>query len=423
MSEAEMVGQRVGEYVLLEVIGRGGMSIVYRARQARIDRDVAVKLIVPPYSKHPKLVERFVREAQAVARLQHPHILPVLDVGTVDDQPFMVLAYLPGGTLTRQIAGSQGGLSLNDTICYATEIGAALDYAHGQGIIHRDVKPGNVLLDAQGHAYLSDFGVALLAAEDANEESQTPGTYAYMAPEVAMGEPASKASDIYSMGIVIFEMLAGQRPYNVREKAELLAALAADDQPDVLAMRPTLPQGVRVALMQALAGDPESRPGRASSLALALTRAAGMDRMPCPPRRAVTPPAVEENPVPAAPMLSEELATPSPVPDVVPAAPSPAFIPDFSTEDATPIPAITPPPPDESPPWTGARIAGAGESPPTKPADMPTQKAKAIGRLPGDIDEQETSGRGRRLLIGSLFVLVVGLIGLIVFFAILLSGR
>src|SRR5687767_2356697 len=151
MSEAEMVGQTVGEYELLEVIGRGGMSIVYRARQARIDRDVAVKLIVPPYSKHAKLVERFVRESQAVARLQHPHILPVLDVGTLGDQPFMVLAFLPGGTLTRQIASSQGGLSLNDTICYATEIGAALDYAHAQGIIHRDVKPGNVLIDAQGH--------------------------------------------------------------------------------------------------------------------------------------------------------------------------------------------------------------------------------------------------------------------------------
>src|SRR5262245_3283293 len=134
MSTPDTEKRALGEYELLEVIGRGGMAIVYRARQPRVDRDVAVNVIVPAFSNHPLLVKRFEEEARAVARLQHPHILPVLDVGVEGSQPFMVMAYLSGGTLTRRIATTPGGLPLDDVICFATEIGSALDYAHSQGI-------------------------------------------------------------------------------------------------------------------------------------------------------------------------------------------------------------------------------------------------------------------------------------------------
>jgi len=270
--------QKLGEYELGEEIGRGGMAVVYRAFQPRVGREVAIKVIVPPFNQHPELIRRFEAEARALAGLQHPHILPVLDVGVVRGQPYMVMAYASGGTLTRQIAASDRGLRMAQAICVTNDIASALDYAHSQGIVHRDVKPGNILLDAAGNAYLSDFGIALLASQvDAPQ-----GTFAYMAPEVAHGERAFPASDVYALGIVIFEMLTGKRPYSARDKDSLLAAQAANPRPDARLIRPDLPAGVQVVIGQALLWEPDSRPPRAASLAAALSRAAGLENMPCP---------------------------------------------------------------------------------------------------------------------------------------------
>lgn len=386
---ADGAGKTLGEYQLLEVIGQGGMAVVYRARQSRIDRDVAIKLIIPPYSKHPKLVKRFEDEARAVARMQHPHILPVLDVGVQDDQPFMVMTYVSGGTLTRRIATS-GGMPLTEVVCIASEIAEALDYAHAQGIIHRDVKPGNVLLDAQGHAYLADFGVALLiSGKSAEQDQQTPGTYAYMAPEVVYGAPASRASDIYALGMVIFEMLAGKRAYDVREKDELIAAMTAQPQPDLTEYRPDLPPGVRVAVMQALAADPESRPARASSLALVLTRAAGMDRLPCPPRPAAYMPSIRAEPAaelvspPPEALLVEDVRTPPPDPTV-------GLIPRLSDED------MSPPPPSHS--------AREAEPLPTRPTSGVPTRSRDAAVTTAPVSMQRTA---------PILVVVIG-VGLIV---------
>jgi len=395
MSTPDIEKRTLGEYELLDVIGRGGMAIVYRARQPRVDRDVAVKVIVPPFSNHPFLVKRFEDEARAVARLQHPHILPVLDVGVEGAHPYMVMAYLSGGTLTRRIATTPGGLPLDDVICFATEIGSALDYAHTQGIIHRDVKPGNVLLDGQGHAYLSDFGVAILAGVDTSKENQTPGTYAYMAPEVATGSPATPSSDIYSLGIVIFEMLAGKRPYDVREKAELLAALASEDQPDLMDKRPDLPPGMRVAVMQALSPEPESRPAHASSLALAVSRGAGLDRLPCNPRRPGT------GPLAAAQPTITEAQTPPPEAAQDEGRPETLPIPVPSAE------LLTPPP--EPTPETVVPPSPAIESLPTRPAERIIEESKPV---PSD---KPSSHLRAILLVSALICSILVLIALILY--------
>jgi serine/threonine-protein kinase len=351
------------------------MAVVYRARQARAGRDVAIKVIPPPYASYPSVVQRFENEARAAARLQHPHILPVYDVGVEGGRPYMVMAYLTGGTLRHRlvqaikdaggalpdldapdtqtdIALPVAGLPLNEVICLTYEIASALDYAHAHGIIHRDVKPGNVLLDGQGHAYLSDFGIAQLGDAAPEGRSETPGTFAYMAPEVALGEAATPASDIYALGVVVFEMLTGQRPYEAHDRESIIAAHERPIRPDLRVLRPDLPPGVRVAVMQALARSPESRPAHAGSLALALSRAAGLERLTCGPeidRRAPAAPlpALVEGP-------TGLIATPPPEPLPDEAAPLPLTI---------PVPAL-PIEPVEGP-LPGVRAVD--EEPPTPP--------------------------------------------------------
>lgn len=273
-----LVGLSIGHYQLREIIGQGGMAIVYRASQPRIDRDVAIKVIAAPYARHPAFVRRFEQEMRATAHLQHPHILPVYDVGLDGDQLYMVMAYYSGGTLSRRIAGSPAGLPIEEILCVTIQVAAALDHAHRQGIIHRDVKPGNIMLDGRGNAYLGDFGIAQLADAEALPAF---GTYAYMAPEIAEGRSASPASDIYSLGMVVAEMLAGHRPFEAHDRAALMEVYETHFKLGIRDARPELPPGIQVVLEQALSRDPVSRPAYASALAQALLRASGVTGLPC----------------------------------------------------------------------------------------------------------------------------------------------
>ncbi len=289
------MGNRLGQYELVEEIGRGGMAVVYRARQPHADRDVAVKVISPDYARYPSVIRRFEGEARAAARLQHPHILPVYDVGVERGQPYLVMAYTPGGTLSKRLAAlprrAEGdpsdpripvGMPLATVVRLTAQIATALDYAHAHGVVHCDVKPGNVLLDEQGFAYLADFGIARLASDVPELDGHTPGTYAYMAPEVAAGDAPGPASDVYALGIMVFEMLTGCRPYEAHDRRSVVE-MAGRAPPDLLALRPDLPPGVRVVVSQALSPQPESRPAHAGSLALALARAAGLEQLVCAP--------------------------------------------------------------------------------------------------------------------------------------------
>ncbi len=307
------VGRRLGPYELEEQIGQGGMGVVFRAIQPSVHRTVAVKVIGQPYAQDPAFLSGFETEVRA-AQLQHPHILPVYDVGVDDGHPYLVMAYVGGGTLADAIAAAPRGLPLEDVARITLQIGAALDQAHAAGVLHRDLKPGNVLLDEQGNAYLSDFGVAQVAGEVGIEWLDAPGTRPYMAPEVLGGEPASTASDLYALGVITYEMLTGHRP---RTQPNRPPDRRVGSPPPAL---DALPPGMRMAVMQALHPDPDARPPSASAFAQTLGRACERlaPPIPAPPIPDLDDILFEDLP------LFGELATPPPSvsPGAAPTSPS-----------------------------------------------------------------------------------------------------
>jgi serine/threonine protein kinase len=211
--EAALVGQTLGQYRLMERIGRGGMATVYKAYQPSLDRYVAVKVLPTYLAQDPDFAARFRREARAIARLNHPHILPVHDFGQEGELSYIVMRYVEGGTLKKMLGRP---LALDRVVDILAQVGDALDYAHQQGVIHRDVKPANVLMDQGRWAFLSDFGLAKMAAASVQltKTGVGLGTPAYMSPEQAQGKPVDAQSDIYSLGIMLFEMLTGQVPFD-----------------------------------------------------------------------------------------------------------------------------------------------------------------------------------------------------------------
>lgn len=261
---------RIGRYQLIKEVGQGGMGSVYRAYQADLDRIVAVKVINQDYSKAADAHRRFEREALATARLQHPHILPIYEVGTDNGQPFIAMGYVTGGTLSDHIYGPTHLMSLERTLSFAPQIAQAMDYAHSRGIVHRDIKPDNILFDDVGHAYLADFGLA------GGLGGYTFGAYPYLAPEVAFGAEITPASDIFAFGVVLFEVLAQKHPAPAETLEELQYVYQNGlFETDIRKYRPDLPPGVVVALFQALHFDPAARPATASAVVRMMALAAG----------------------------------------------------------------------------------------------------------------------------------------------------
>src|SRR6266567_4409899 len=198
-----------GRYHLDRLLGRGGMSEVWLANDAELDRRVALKLLAPDAD-----TARFDREARAVASLAHPNITQLYDYGEDEGRPYMVLEYLPGGTLEEWLR-TQSVLSDDETFAVAAGIAAGLAHAHARGVVHRDLKPANVLFDEEGRPKLADFGIARLAAGEGTltEAGTLLGTAAYISPEQASGEPAGPPSDVYSFGVILYRMLTGQLPF------------------------------------------------------------------------------------------------------------------------------------------------------------------------------------------------------------------
>jgi tRNA A-37 threonylcarbamoyl transferase component Bud32 len=249
------------------------MATVYKAYQADVDRYVAVKVLPPHPGRDPQFTDRFRREAATVARLQHPHILPLYDFGEQDGTLYLVTALIPGGTLSDRIR--RGPLPLHEVERLLMQMAPALDYAHRNNVIHRDIKPDNILLDSEGYALLTDFGIAKLAETESRMTltGSLVGTPAYMSPEQAQGLPAEPRSDIYSLGIVIYEMLTGRQPFTAETPMQVLIKHMNEPLPPISAVVPGLPPALDAVLQQALTKSPERRYASAVAFAEDFARA------------------------------------------------------------------------------------------------------------------------------------------------------
>jgi serine/threonine-protein kinase len=274
---SSLIGRTLGKYEITELLGRGGMATVYKGYQREIDRYVAIKVLPPHPGQDPQFVERFRLEARTVARLQHPHILPLYDYGVEDDILYLVTAYVEGGALSDRIDG--GPMMLSEVEQILRQIASALDYAHRQGVIHRDIKPDNILLDKEGHALLADFGIVKIVEGDTNLTGTggLVGTPAYMAPEQGRGESVSNAADIYSLAVVVYEMITGHQPFQAETPMQIVLKHMNEPPPSITENMSTLPPGLERVMQRALAKNPVNRYSSAVEFAEDFARAVHSD--------------------------------------------------------------------------------------------------------------------------------------------------
>ena len=276
----------VGRYSLVREIGRGGMGIVYLAHEVALDRPVALKLLPPEMAAQPALRERFLREARTAARLSHPNIVQIYAVDEADDFVFFAMAYVDGGTLGDRIR-ERGPLSNSEAVRLLREVSWALGHAHLQGVVHRDVKPDNILLELEsGRAMVADFGIAVIS-EDAETESATEfvGTAEFMSPDQATGGVVDARSDLYSLACVGFYALSGKVPFTGPSAAAILIAHVNEPAPPMLSVAPHVPPVVATALDRCLRKDPEQRFPAGEALADALQPEVEIDRALAVPLR------------------------------------------------------------------------------------------------------------------------------------------
>jgi serine/threonine protein kinase/predicted ATPase len=263
---------KLGAYELLEEIGKGGMATVYRAYQTTMDRDVAIKVIRSSIVNDSNALERFQQEAKVIARLEHPHILPVYDFDGRHEPPYIVMRYLDGGTLKDVM--KQGLLPLQEVTHVFQQIAAALDYAHRQGIVHRDIKPSNIMIDREGNAFVSDLGIARITGNLASERrgitasGAIVGTPEYMSPEQALGRSdVNYQADIYSLGVMLFEMLTGQIPFDGDSAMAILLKHVQSPIPSARELNSELPDSLEYVIERAMAKEADARYNSAGQMA------------------------------------------------------------------------------------------------------------------------------------------------------------
>lgn len=252
-------GQQLGPYQIINQIGKGGMAAVYKAYHAAVDRYVAIKIIANQLVENAEFLKRFQQEARLIARLEHPHILPIHDFGEADGVPYMVMRYLEAGTLKERLNASP--LTLPEVDRIFSQLADALQYAHENGVIHRDIKPSNVMLDKRGSVFLTDFGIArmLEGSSSLTATGTVTGTPDYMSPEQAQGLKADQRSDVYSLGIVLFEMLTGRVPFEAETPLAVLFKQIQEPPPPLSVIRPDLPYPLEPVLLKALTKNPADR--------------------------------------------------------------------------------------------------------------------------------------------------------------------
>ena len=250
------MGRRVRDLELAENIGSGGFGAVYRAYQPSVDREVAVKVILPEFAEHPDFVARFEAEARTVAKLEHPHIVPLYDYWHDDDGAYLVMRFIKGGSLRDELENG-GALPLEQVRGIFDQICDALQAAHEQGVIHRDLKPENILLDERGQAYLTDFGIAKdLTAESLTNTGGLMGSAAYIAPEQAKNAPVTPETDVYALGILLYELLTGEHPFPDQTLVQLVQSHLNDPLPR---LDGGLPGNIDEAIQRATAKEPQDR--------------------------------------------------------------------------------------------------------------------------------------------------------------------
>jgi eukaryotic-like serine/threonine-protein kinase len=254
-----MVGELIaGRYELLELVGAGGMSNVFRAHDRLLERTVAIKMLHDQLGADEDYVERFRREARAVAQLSHPNIVTVIDRGQEDGRQYIVFEYIEGDSLKQVVA--EGPLAVEDAVDLAVQVGEALAFAHDRGLVHRDVKPQNVLLTEEGRAKVTDFGIArTLDVKGVTQTGTVLGTSDYIAPEQARGQQVDRKTDIYSLGAVVYELLTGEVPYEGDNFVAVAMQHVHEPVPSLLERRRGLPLRLDLAVQRAMAKDPDDR--------------------------------------------------------------------------------------------------------------------------------------------------------------------
>ncbi len=310
---ADLIGRNLGRYHLEALLGAGGMGQVYRARDPGLDRQVAVKVLAATLAQESGYLERFQREARAAGKLSHPNIVPVYDVGEQDGLMYLVMQLVPGGTL-REYLARRGALPLGEAISILEQVASALQHAHERGLIHRDVKPANILMSSDGRALLADFGIVRVTQN--NETALTRmgafvGSPEYAAPEMVLGQSADQRVDIYALGVMAYQMLAGRLPFTGLNPMALLVQHAQEQPPSPRSFNPAISPAVEAVILKAMAKAPAARYQSAIEMVQALKAATGGQTLAT---QAAPPPAQQPTPVPG------QRPTPPPVlPEAPPA--------------------------------------------------------------------------------------------------------
>jgi len=267
-------GQMLGTYRIINQVGQGGMAAVYKAYQPSMDRNVAIKVLPGQLAESKEFTKRFQQEARIIARLEHAHILPVIDYGESDGISYFVMRYLEAGTLKTKMEA--GPLSLGEIDRIFTQLASALSYAHSQGVIHRDLKPANALIDTQGNLFLTDFGIAKLLEDASPRLTQTDaimGTPAYISPEQAQAQTVDQRSDIYSLGIILFEMVTGRVPFVADTPLAVILKHVSNPLPLPSSIKTDIPEAIEQVILKALAKNPDDRFSTATEFVSAWKRA------------------------------------------------------------------------------------------------------------------------------------------------------
>src|SRR5436190_18452423 len=247
-----------GRYRVIRKLGAGGMANVYLAEDQELGRRVAIKILNERHANDDQFVERFRREAQNAAALAHPNIVSIYDRGEAEGTYYIAMEYLEGGSL-KELILSRGPAPVWVAVDYARQILSALRFAHRHGLVHRDIKPHNVLVDAEGHVKVTDFGIARAGASQMTEEGSIIGTAQYLSPEQARGTQVDQSSDLYSLGIVLYEMLTGSVPFTGDTPVEIAMKHLSAVPQRPSAMRPEIPHDLDMVVLRALAKDPADR--------------------------------------------------------------------------------------------------------------------------------------------------------------------